>query len=220
MSDSTSFPVVPSSEFDNLPLPERIAQLYGFTLAYHDLDDGKRYYAVQDWIVGVAQTEESSKFWHNMKRRLKKANLDITEQCQKLRYKAKNQKIYKLDYATAETLDSILTVMSLKTGIVSDIVMGKPYQQGRVLEGFVYLITAHEIPGKYKIGITQNINKRIYDMSTVVPVTFRVLHLIECSNMRHAENTLHNMFSEKRLVGEWFALTYEDIEYIQSIKVM
>ena len=98
--------------------------------------------------------------------------------------------------------------------------MGKPYQQGRVLEGLVYLITTNETPGKYKIGMTQNINQRINNLRAVVPVTFRVLHLIECSNMRQAENTLHRKFSEKRLVGEWFALTYEDIEYIQSIKAM
>src|SRR5258708_20494036 len=171
MTDFTSFSPVPSSDFDNLPLPERIAKRYNFALAYHDLEDGKRYYAVQDWIKGVAQSIDPATFWTAMKRRFNKAGLTISEQCRKLGYKTKDEKTYKMDHAPAETLTAILKMMSLKTGIVSDIMLGEPYQQGHRLEGLVYLISINEIPGKYKIGMTKNINQRINNFRVTVPAT-------------------------------------------------
>lgn len=54
ISDSTAFSLdFPYDPEDKRPLPEIIAANYGFALAYHELE-GKRYYAVQDWIAGVA----------------------------------------------------------------------------------------------------------------------------------------------------------------------
>ncbi|MEP7287414.1 MAG: hypothetical protein ABI947_16780 [Chloroflexota bacterium] len=62
MSDSTLVPIpLPQDSNDQRPLPEIIADYYGFPLAYYDTED-ERYYAVQDWIAGIAQTEEPSKF--------------------------------------------------------------------------------------------------------------------------------------------------------------
>jgi hypothetical protein len=218
MFDSTSNSPVSPSNFGDFPLPERIADQYQFPLAYHDLEDGKRYYAVQDWIRGVAQSPEPRVFWAQMKRRFRTSQIRIDAECLKLPYKATDQKFYKVDYAAAETLFSMLSMMSKSTGIVSEILLGKPYQQGRASAGFVYLISADEIPKKYKIGCTKNVDRRIYQMQTVVPVTYRVLHLIRCSNMRQEEMRFHRLFHEKRLVGEWFLLDPSDIAYIQSIK--
>src|SRR5579863_9489690 len=84
MSDPTSNLVsLPFDPNDDRPLPERIAEGYGFPLAYHDLDDGKRYYAVQDWIVGVAQPPDAAKFWHDVKRRMKKAGFELSVSCRR-----------------------------------------------------------------------------------------------------------------------------------------
>lgn len=217
MSDHTLNPVNPTPNLDALPLPERIATLYKFPLAYHDLYDGKRYYAIQDWIVGVANPAQPRMFWAAMKRRFIKAQLEIAEQCRKLPYRTTSNKIYQLEYAPAEILSLLLNQMSLKTGIVSEIRTGLPYKQETKVVGYVYLITAKEISEKFKIGCTTDIKHRIASMRTVVPVTFEVLHLIESSDMKQEESRLHKMFHEKRLVGEWFALSSEDIHYIQSI---
>ncbi|MEP7284265.1 MAG: hypothetical protein ABI947_00695 [Chloroflexota bacterium] len=121
MSDSTSFPAVPSSQFDDLPLPERIANLYGFALAYHDLDDGKRYYAVQDWIIGVAQPAEPRTFWTAMKRRFKKSGVDMSTWCTQLAYVAADRKRYKMDHADAEALYRITQRMDTETGLRNEI---------------------------------------------------------------------------------------------------
>ncbi|MHB8624909.1 MAG: hypothetical protein ACYDBJ_03590 [Aggregatilineales bacterium] len=84
MSNSTqSLLPLPFPSEDKRPLPEIVADgnsepgsgWPAFPLAYQDVE-GKRYYAVQDWIRGVAQLEsatESSKFWHDIKRRFKLA---------------------------------------------------------------------------------------------------------------------------------------------------
>src|SRR5579859_8190769 len=105
MSDSTPNPVsFPLDSNDDRPLPERIAELYGFPLAYHDLEDGKRYYAVQDWIIGVAQPPDVGKFWHDIKRRMKKAGIETSFFCRSLPYRSRDGKTYKREHADAEAL--------------------------------------------------------------------------------------------------------------------
>src|SRR5258708_35226987 len=100
MSDSTSNLMILSPNFGDLPLPERIAKNYNFALAYHDVD-GKRYYAVQDWIIGVTQSPEPRVFWAVMKRRAKKSQIPIESECRKLPYRATKKKTYNVDYALA-----------------------------------------------------------------------------------------------------------------------
>ncbi len=102
---------------DDRPLPERIAEGYGFPLAYHDLDDGKRYYAIQDWIVGVAQTSQPRVFLSNMKQRAKKAKIELFSPCKQLPYIARDGKRYKIDHADAETLYKITQRMDTETGL-------------------------------------------------------------------------------------------------------
>jgi len=72
-------PLQPYSDAaDSRPLPEIIADgnsdpetgWDAFPLAYHDVK-GVRFYAVQDWISGVAQTENPRNFWNMLKKRLK-----------------------------------------------------------------------------------------------------------------------------------------------------
>src|SRR4051794_16526851 len=100
MSDSTYLPIpLPQDTNDKRPLPEIIADHYGFPLAYHDVD-GERYYAVQDWIRGVAHSIDASKYWDALKRRLKKAEIEISTLYRGLSYTANDGKIYKRDHAS------------------------------------------------------------------------------------------------------------------------
>ncbi|HLY26777.1 MAG TPA: hypothetical protein VKQ72_10590 [Aggregatilineales bacterium] len=116
-SNSVSFSANPH---DKRPLPEIIASNYGFPLAYHDVD-GLRYYAVQDWIIGVAQAAEPRKFWDSMKRRLRKAGVDLSSWCRQLPYRVSNGKTYKLDFADAEALYRITQRMDAQTGLREDV---------------------------------------------------------------------------------------------------
>jgi hypothetical protein len=103
MFDSTANLVPLSDDADDRPLPERIAAQYGFSLAYKDHDDGRRYYAVQDWILGIAETKNAHSLWVRLKKRAKKMAEEASEgqlvpwwnQLVQLPYRASNGKEYK-----------------------------------------------------------------------------------------------------------------------------
>jgi hypothetical protein len=119
MSDSTpksvSFPI-PVNHDDKRPLPEIIADYCGFPLAQKPVE-GKQYYAVQDWLHGVAQTNEPRKFWDAMKRRLRKIGIEMSTWCRQLPYTATDGKRYTVAYAEAEILYRITQRMDANTGI-------------------------------------------------------------------------------------------------------
>lgn len=120
MSDSTSDPLsfpFASESNDKRPLPEIVAERCGFALAYVDHDDGKRYYAVQDWIVGVAQSAEPRVFWAKMKKRFQKATIELLPSCQQFPYRSSSGRTYQMDYAQAEALYQITQRMDAQTGI-------------------------------------------------------------------------------------------------------
>lgn len=103
---------------DHRPAPERVAAAHGFALAFHEDADGDidhRWYAVQDWIRGVSHSDDPSKFWDAMKRRLKKAGVETSTWCRSLKYLATDGKTYKRDHAQAETLYAITQRMDANT---------------------------------------------------------------------------------------------------------
>jgi len=120
---STSLPVSFNPD-DKRPLPELIALgnpdpadgWPEFPLQSHDVE-GIRYYAVQDWILGVAQTDNARTFWAKMKARLKKARVQLFPPCQQLPYRAADRKRYTVDFAAAETLYIITQRMDANTGV-------------------------------------------------------------------------------------------------------
>jgi hypothetical protein len=122
-SYSNPFPV-PFNADDQRPLPELIAQgnpdpidgWPAFPLQFHDVE-GTRYYAVQDWIRGVALVQDPGDFWFKMRSRLKKINFELSTLCRKLPYVASNNREYKMDFAAAETLYQITQRMDASTGI-------------------------------------------------------------------------------------------------------
>lgn len=114
-STSVSFPI-PHDPNDKRPLPEIIADYCGFPLAQKPIE-GKVYYAVQDWLRGVAQTSEPRKFWDAMKRRLKKIGIEMSIWCRQLPYTATDGKRYTVAYAEAEILYRITQRMDANTGI-------------------------------------------------------------------------------------------------------
>jgi hypothetical protein len=121
MSDSTYLPIpLPQDSNDQRPLPEIIADHYGFPLAFHDVDD-QRHYAVQDWIRGVAHPADVGTFWSLMQRRFKKAGIETLSWCKTLPYKASDGKRYKRDHATAHGLYMITQRMDTNTGLRNDI---------------------------------------------------------------------------------------------------
>lgn len=80
--------------------------------------------------------------------------------------------------------------------------------------GFVYLL--EDSSGYIKIGCSQDIKKRIENIQSNNP-TIKVLKLIETNDITGLESKLHKAFANKRIKGEWFLLTEDDIKQIEKI---
>lgn len=80
--------------------------------------------------------------------------------------------------------------------------------------GFVYLIKCE---GYYKIGMSNDPKNRIPHLSVLTPFNTSAICVIESEDMRLLEKQLHDKFTDKRVNGEWFVLSDEDVEYIKRI---
>lgn len=206
MTNHTLFPPAlpsPNSD-DSRPLPELIAERYGFPLAYHDVE-GVRYYAVQDWILGVAQpSHHPGTFWTDMKRRMKKAGTQFrSDQCLKLPYKATDNKYYQTDHCTQSALNTILQFMR----------KAKPSRSGQI-----YLFHYAEFPGVYKIGQSEDVHKRCASLASQTPFIGVVDHVIQSEDRVTYERLLHSIYRPYHFRNEWFALDDNQIQKFRALK--
>ncbi len=81
--------------------------------------------------------------------------------------------------------------------------------------GFVYLLKSDT--GHFKIGRTIDPKSRSKTFGIQLPFEVEFLALISTEDMFSLETELHNRFAEKRLSGEWFNLSGDDIEYIKGL---
>lgn len=81
---------------------------------------------------------------------------------------------------------------------------------------FVYVIEALNggVPQHLtKVGITQSVYGRLYELQTASPFQLSLYHYYEFPNRRLAlasENAFHTVMKKVRMVGEWFALSAND----------
>jgi hypothetical protein len=77
-------------------------------------------------------------------------------------------------------------------------------------KGYVYLIKAEN--GLTKIGETISPKKRYSSIKTAVPMDTEFLFAVKTNNAPGLEEKLHEKFSNKREMGEWFRLSEKDID--------
>lgn len=86
------------------------------------------------------------------------------------------------------------------------------------VQGFIYLILVEIERFKfYKIGRTKAPIQRSSYFEVKLPFDFEIIHIFPADNMYQAERKLHDQFADKRVRGEWFTLTDEDVTFIKSI---
>lgn len=85
------------------------------------------------------------------------------------------------------------------------------------VSGFVYLLKKEE--GVYKIGKTVNVKNRGTEFSVKLPFATQYECVITTTDRNTLEAELHQKFKAKRINGEWFALSPEDVEYIKGLAV-
>lgn len=81
--------------------------------------------------------------------------------------------------------------------------------------GVVYLMAS----GAYhKIRLTtQSVEQRLAEIQKTMPHFIEVVHTIKSDDIETLEAELHERYEGKRVTGEWFALSPEDVFYIKSL---
>ena len=83
--------------------------------------------------------------------------------------------------------------------------------------GFVYLMKS----GKYyKIGRSDCAEKRAYEIQLLLPEKLKLVHKIKTDDPKGIERYWHQRFSSKRLRGEWFDLSSQEIKAFRRRKFM
>lgn len=91
--------------------------------------------------------------------------------------------------------------------------LAQPKHQNR--QGFVYLLQSDT--GFYKIGRTKNPKSRSKTFGVQLPFEVKFIATIATPDMHSLEAELHAHFASKRVNGEWFNLSPEDVGYIKSL---
>lgn len=81
--------------------------------------------------------------------------------------------------------------------------------------GYVYLIQSPT--GTYKIGRTVDPDNRMKTFTVKLPFEVEYVCTIQTEDMHALEKQLHGHFASKRVSGEWFSLTPDDVEYIKGL---
>ena len=80
---------------------------------------------------------------------------------------------------------------------------------------FVYLLKTSI--GAWKIGASKSPKERIMDFKNL-PFLIELEHEIESADARKIERALHYHFRGKRIRGEWFGLSDDDVLLIKTIR--
>ena len=81
------------------------------------------------------------------------------------------------------------------------------------LTGYIYLVKDNDV---IKIGKTRDCYlKRINTLKTA-NINIKIISVFYIDNYSALEKDLHNMYNDKRVGGEWFKLTQQDIIFIHN----
>jgi hypothetical protein len=103
-------------------------------------------------------------------------------------------------------------VLQLCQAVAQDPKVGEKSREGQVVElelGLVYLIKSGRF---YKIGRTNAIGRRVYDLAIQLAEKPTTIHVIKTDDPSGVEKYWHQRFSAKRKGGEWFDLNAADVK--------
>lgn len=84
----------------------------------------------------------------------------------------------------------------------------RPTTSPRTVVGSVYLLKSGN---HYKIGRSNSVGRRAYEIGLQLPERLELLHQIDTDDPEGIEAYWHRRFASRRANGEWFDLTNEDV---------
>lgn len=90
--------------------------------------------------------------------------------------------------------------------------MSKRLQKPKSGPGWIYVLD--NCLGHYKIGRTNELHTRMKQLHIQLPFRVILYYAYQVDNAIQAEQELHDFYHERRLNGEWFALTEDDLDQI------
>lgn len=81
--------------------------------------------------------------------------------------------------------------------------------------GYVYVIRGSE--NRTKIGIATHLERRVRDLQRASSDHLKVVASVRLDNPRQVEKLLHRRYRHKRLHGEWFDLSDDEVEEIKKM---
>lgn len=86
--------------------------------------------------------------------------------------------------------------------------------------GFIYVASIESDKSLFKIGMAGNVKQRIDALRTASPYLLSLACAFFVPNMRFAERALHDRYADKRIRGEWFRLSREDLNDIAASSLL
>jgi hypothetical protein len=90
------------------------------------------------------------------------------------------------------------------------------------ITGYVYLIAGQQIGNKteIKIGSSKDPHNRLKQIQTGYPYRLKLIHTITCYKRKpyYVEKRIQSWFWQHHLKGEWYQLSPEAIDWLQTLK--
>lgn len=93
----------------------------------------------------------------------------------------------------------------------------KPTKTRNPAKGFLYLIRYAD-SNQFKIGLSANPSKRLEQLQTSTPNILHLVHTIKVDDMVGSELFFHLKYQSKRIRGEWFELSEDEVKEFCNYK--
>jgi len=123
-----------------------------------------------------------------------------------------SQQIWPLSFDDRHTLE--LFHMELSREIKK---REQPIPKLKMIEGYVYVLKSPT--GAYKIGKTKHPKDRLRTFHVKLPFEVEYACLIPTQNMNDLEHQLHIKYKDKRINGEWFNLSDDDLDDLKGLAI-
>jgi hypothetical protein len=171
--------------------PNNRTQRFSDDFVFQKLAEAVRYYR-------KVPTEAELRFY-----RSKDPNFPNDRAIQR-RFKSKNN-IFQQLKSWAETNSECTDVVLILENLLSESDL-RPENKSK--EGYVYLLKSGH---HYKIGNTDNIERRIKEIRVNLPEAVKLVHSIRTDDPSGIEAYWHRRFEDRRANGEWFKLSASDV---------